>query len=328
MEDILDMFSDMSNNEKNHRNVVLVDVSYFAQRAFHGYFRSNEKVCHVSMRYTLLYTLLNRFKQLNISPMTHRIVFCYDGKNYWQKVIAPYYKCRRKEKRRDGKDWEGFANSMKSLRDELIEYFPFTVLYIDDVQWYNENTQTYHRSGLEADDVIGILSKRLTSEDRNVIVMTGDGDFTQLDYLPNLKIIGYDGGEIKAEHGCGTFDLIHKIVNGDAKDDVANINMRSNYWETKMDGERQISAKELARSICDVEDPFTLLTPEQSERYIENRILKDFNYIPKEMVEYVNKVYDEYDVNHNGKFRELFLDLQVKDEIIQDNLVDLIEKVL
>lgn len=329
--DIFDLFSDSNTAKRNHKNVVLVDVSYFAQRAFHGYFRSNEKVCHVSMRYTLLKTLLDRFNRMNINSHSHQIVMCYDSRNYWQTVSAPYYKCRRKlkrEKSKDKKDWEGFSESMASLRKEFVEYFPFTVMMMDDISWTDKETNLTHSNGMEADDVIGILAKRLTSEGKNVTVMTGDGDFTQLDYLPNLKIIGFDGKPAVPEYGCGYYDLLHKIINGDDKDDVANVNMRSNYWATKMEKEQQTSAKSLAREACSVDDPMSVLNEEQKKRFIENRSLKDFNYIPQDLVDAVNQEFTDYQPNPISKVRELFHYLKQNDMIIQDSLVDLIEKVL
>lgn len=322
---ILELFGNgvTSGNDgnKNHlKNVVLVDVSYFAQRTFHGQYKSGEKVTHVSMRYTLLMTLLHRFEKLGIKATTHEIILCYDGRRYWKKVVAPYYKCRRKDKPDDRKDWDGFREHMESVRNELIKYYPFMVLQFTNDAWYDRESDKMFVSGIEADDVIGVLAKRFSEEGRNVMVMTGDGDFTQLDYLDKLTIYDYDSNIVKPEHGCGAFDLIHKIVNGDAKDDVANIYMRSDYWDTKVDGERQTSAKKLARECCKVEDPLSILNEEQKARYIENRTLKDFNYIPRDLVDCINQRYDDYVINGMDKIYDLFYDLQVEESIIQDNL--------
>lgn len=332
--DIMDLFGFAGNVSKKD-NVALVDVSYFAQRTFHGQYRNGEKVNHVSMRYTLLMTLLHRFKKLGIHPNTHEIILCYDGSNYWQKEYAPYYKCTRKKRNLDGKDWEGFRTYMETVRKELVNYYPFTIMKFDELLWYKTvkeldehgleiEVKHPHYNGVEADDVIGVLAKRFTREGKNVTVMTGDGDFTQLDYLDNLSIVDYDCKPIVAKNGCGTFDLIHKIVNGDTKDSVANIYSRSNYWENKLEHEKQKSAKALARKCCEVDDPLTILNEEETERYVENRFLKDFNYIPEDIVNNINIKYDGYERNKKSDLIKLMYDLEVNGEIIQENLKKLI----
>lgn len=330
---VLSMFAGMENGDGNGnhlKNVVLVDVSHFAHRVFHGYFKSGEKVNHVSMRYTLLWTILNRFKNFNIKPSTHEIIFCYDGQNYWKKVVAPYYKCRRADRRKDNKDWEGFRESMNSLQAELEEYYPFMILQFNKEVWYNEDDEQTYVSGIEADDVIGVLAKRFSNdENRNVIVMTGDGDFTQLDYLDNLTIINFEGKIMTAEHGCGAFDLLHKIVNGDSKDDISNILMRSDYWATKLDGERQTSAKQLAKKCCDnFLNPTSVLTEEQKERFFENQRIQDFNFVPKDLQRAINNRYDNYILNERSKIRDFLYDLKLNDGLIQDNLVDLLKEMV
>lgn len=323
---LMDLFgiSEVEGNNNHLKNVVLIDVSYFAQRTFHGQFQRGERVNHISMRYTLLFTILIRLRRLNINPSTHEIIFCYDGNNYWQKVVSPYYKCRRKDRKPDGKDWDGYREYMDSVRDELKKYYPFMILQFKDIMWYQKETDKLNVSGIEADDVIGVLAKRFSLEGRNVIVMTGDGDFTQLDYLDNLSIYDFESKKIVAEHGCGAFDLVHKIVNGDAKDDVANINSRSNYWETRVDGERQDSAKALARQCCEVDDPLTILNEEQQKRYIENRVLKDFNFIPRDLVDSINEKYDNYIMNKPTQLYQFMYDLDVSEGLIQENLKKMI----
>lgn len=309
--------------EEYTKNVVLIDMSYFSVRVLFANF-ANQPVDLVSLRYSVLFSVISRLNKMNIKYNTHEIIMCFDGNNYWRKCYAPYYKARRKEKD-ERIDWEGYFKSLDLFYNELKDHLPVVALKVNDIQSPEILTDLGNpvSMGTEADDIIAVLAKRFALNDRNVLIFSGDGDFTQLDKFDGVKIVNFDMDEVKAEHGCGSNDLMHKIVNGDSKDDVANINERSDYWSTRVDGERQKSAKKLAGQMCAVHDYMSLLNEDQKIRFKENQLMKSFEHIPMYIQEEIVDRYLKYDNLPKSNVKTYIMNAKN----IQENLINLIIEV-
>jgi 5'-3' exonuclease len=91
------------------------------------------------------------------------VIIACDSKNYWRRDIFPFYKANRaKERDQDKHNWKLIFKCLDSVRADLIEFFPYKVLLIDNV---------------EADDIIAVLAK---NSKEKVLIVSRDHDYNQL----------------------------------------------------------------------------------------------------------------------------------------------------
>ena len=138
------------------------------------------------------------------------LVLCYDNKTNWRRDIFPNYKYSRRKDRKNSKlDWNSIFDALHLIRDELIEYFPYKVLQVENA---------------EADDIIASVVFHVAAEPKNyekVLILSGDKDFIQLhhknvqQWSPVTKKL-VNGIE---PHGY----LFEHILKGDKSDGIPNI---------------------------------------------------------------------------------------------------------
>lgn len=149
---------------KNQKNVLYIDANNMIFRAFHAAKATNNNPIHI---------LTNMVYSLK-SKIPHDYAFAiFDGKNNRESrlEIYPEYKSNR-----DDKD-DTVKNEIKNLKEKI--YQTFEVL----------GCVTYESNGIEADDVIGILSVRSAKKGWNVIAVSSDKDYNQLcQYSPYINI--------------------------------------------------------------------------------------------------------------------------------------------
>lgn len=268
--------------------VNLVDFSQLIISTIMATFKPTEKMSVDFIRHLCLNTLrANVLKNKKTYPT---IVVCVDNSRdgYWRRDFAYYYKKNRSESREESEwDWETIFEGMHTVVQELKDHMPYIVI---------DKTKT------EADDVIGVLTKYISTNHPacRIMITSSDGDFTQLHKFPNVKQWSPMMKKwVQCKHGSPRNDLRFKIVKGDKKDNVASINVRSDYYFTQAEGERAkpISTAKLLDPILKADDPLStdLMDDEQKKRYIENEILLDFEKIPDNIR---NPIIDEFT---NGK---------------------------
>ena len=121
------------------------------------------------IRHMCINTIRANVKQFK-SKYTN-VVICCDNKKYWRRDFFPFYKSQRKHDREaSGLDWNMIFETLNKIRDELKQNFPYKVLDVD---------------GAEADDVIAVLSARLSAHG-GVLILSSDKDFGQLQKYPNV----------------------------------------------------------------------------------------------------------------------------------------------
>lgn len=148
------------------------------------------------------------------------LVICCDDGNYWRKVFFPQYKANRKKERGESAlDWQVIFDSIKLLRDEINDNFPYPVIRV---------------SRCEADDVIATICKWSQSnelkqtgvieEPQPILIISTDGDLIQLQKYSNVqqftprdkKMVTFPTGM-----NADKFILEH-IIEGDTSDGVPN----------------------------------------------------------------------------------------------------------
>lgn len=92
-------------------------------------------------------------------------VFCWDGKSpTWRHILRPDYKANRKKDETALKEWNRLGKQLKPL-EQLLVTLGFHSINVD---------------GVEADDVIGIMTEALFKAGKDVIIYSGDKDMYQL----------------------------------------------------------------------------------------------------------------------------------------------------
>ena len=198
------------------------------------------------------------------------MVLCYDGENCWRKSIFSHYKESRKEAKETSKfDWSGFFEIMKNIKKEFSENLPY-----DSVEIPN----------MEADDIIASLVMK-NYESENIIIISSDKDFLQLQRYPNVKQYSpYHRKELTCEDPQKT--LFEHICRGDSSDGIPNILSDDDVLITEGTRQKSITSKKLEEWWKDKKiKTFDKNVPKNFER---NKKLIDFKFIPEEVLSQVN----------------------------------------
>ncbi len=117
-------------------------------------------------------------------------------KEIWRNEIYPQYKQSRK------------------VNNEVGEFFIYVYKNLMDKYTYLENERC------EADDVIGVLTKKLYKENK-VYIITGDHDYLQLLYNDNVQIYTMKMKSLREKSSGDRYtDLMMKVLCGDNSDNI------------------------------------------------------------------------------------------------------------
>ena len=162
------------------------------------------------------------------------------------------------------------------------------------------------RRSMSVDDIIGILCATISEE---IMIISGDKDFIQLQKYPNVKqyspitkknVNGENPGEYLKEH----------IFKGDTSDGVPNVLSPDN---TFTDGLRQ---KPLGKNKIAswMEHDFDDVAPndEVKRNYQRNRKLIDLTYTPEELTKEIINSYNEAPFGDRSKLLNYFIQKRLK----------------
>lgn len=230
------------------------------------------------------------------------LVICCDSKTYWRREYFPFYKAnRKKDREKSNLDWNLIFQTLNKIRDELKTNFPYRVLEIE---------------GAEADDIIGVLAARLSSNE-DILILSSDKDFAQLQkyssvsqYSPILKRF------IKNENPLSY--LKEHIIRGDRGDGVPNFLSSDNVFVI---GERQkvINKKRLTEWINSNYTEFCV-TDTMLRGYKRNQTLVDLDYTPEIIKSKIVDAYDNTKPNSRQKLLTYFIENRLK------NLIPIIDE--
>ena len=224
------------------------------------------------------------------------LVLCYDDKHCWRKDYFPYYKQNRKKARSQSSlDWNELFDILTKIQNELEENFPYKVLKIN---------------GAEADDIIAILSNKISSTPNlyeEILIISGDKDFIQLhqkenikQYSPTLKkyVVDENPEQYKFEH----------IIRGDKGDGVPNVLSQDTVFVEDL-RQRPITKKKLTEW-----KENGIPEGEIKRNYQRNKTLIDFDSIPNELGELIyNKWVDKITQNDKSKILPYFMKHRLKE---------------
>jgi 5'-3' exonuclease len=209
------------------------------------------------------------------------MVLAYDSKKYWRKEYFPYYKQnRKKDRERSGHDWSAIFDLLNAIRDEIREFFPYKVVEV---------------LGAEADDVISTLCKNKGPKEL-ILILSGDKDFIQLQKYPGVFQYNPITKKSIAYNDPHTFIKEH-VIKGDKSDGIPNFLSPDDCFVSGL-RQRPISQKNLSKWVDQEPDAFCA-NETQLANYHRNRVLIDFDYVPKEIEQ---QIMDQFkSLNTSGK---------------------------
>ena len=224
------------------------------------------------------------------------LVLCYDDKHCWRKDYFPYYKQNRKKASSESSlDWNELFDILTKIQNELEENFPYKVLKIN---------------GAEADDIIAILSNKISSTPNlyeEILIISGDKDFIQLhqsdnvkQYSPTLKkfVVDENPEQYKFEH----------IIRGDKGDGVPNVLSQDTVFVEDL-RQRPITKKKLTEW-----KENGIPEGEIKRNYQRNKTLIDFDSIPNELGELIYNMWvDKITQNDKSKILPYFMKHRLKE---------------
>jgi len=193
------------------------------------------------------------------------IIFCMDTpkEKLWRTEIQNDYKSGRTD---------------LSLKTNFKTTFNYTYdIMIPKIIELNKNINKLRIDEVEADDIIACICMHLETVDpkQQIYLVSGDEDFLQLG-RDNLIFINYKKKKpfiLTKEEAA--LSLNNKILNGDTSDNIPSI------FPKGMRGKKEILNSE------DKLKNYLENNPESKEQYDKNKLMIDFNNIPKK---YFNKI--------------------------------------
>lgn len=247
------------------------------------------------LRHLILDTIRSNVSKNIIKYPEAIIAFDNSADGYWRRDIAWYYKKNRAKGREESPiDWDTVFPWINKIVDEMCTYYP---------------RKTIRLAKTEADDIIAVLTKHFASQGREVLISSGDSDFTQLHKYKGVKQWSPPLKKwVKPKYGSAHADLMVKLIKGDKKDGVAPIKCRSDYIITKVEGERAPSvSQKWLDELTNAVDAKELLSGELLARYEENQKLLDFDFIPDYISQPILDAYHNNNIPARGRLYSYFV---------------------
>jgi hypothetical protein len=206
------------------------------------------------------------------------IIVCVDGRNSWRKGVFPYYKAHRKlAKQKSDIPWDLVFECIDILKQELREFFPYKVVEVETA---------------EADDVIAILTRELTSKGEKVMIISSDKDFKQLQTYPGVS--QYSPLQDKQLEEIDPLGYLKgHIIMGDKGDGIPNIMSDDDVFVT--DGKRQKPCGPAKVNQWIDKEPDDFCTNDTMRRnYDRNKVLVDLIHcVPEGLQEEIQQTFNE-----------------------------------
>ena len=268
--------------------MILVDMNQIslASIMMHLHIQKEKQIDENTVRHMILNSL--RMYRSRFVSEFGELVLCYDSRHYWRRDYFPEYKhSRRKGREKDTKDWDNIFGCLNKIKEEIKNNMPYKFLEV---------------YGAEADDIIATLCAESSDE---VMILSGDKDFIQLQKYPNVKqyspitkkmISGFNADDYLKEH----------VLKGDSSDGVPNVLSPDNSF---VDGIRQkpLSKKKIAAMI---EGKFP--NDEIKRNYQRNKTLIDLTCSPEELRTEILDTFKEAPENSRNKILNYFIKQRLK----------------
>jgi len=268
--------------------MILVDMNQIslASIMMHLHMQKEKNIDEKMVRHMILNSL--RMYRSKFLSEFGELVLCYDSRHYWRRDYFPEYKhSRRKGREKDSKNWDEIFSCLNKIKEEIKNNMPYKFLEV---------------YGAEADDIIATLCSESSDE---VMILSGDKDFIQLQIYPNVK--QYSPITKKMINGINPDDYLKEhVLKGDSSDGVPNVLSPDNSF---VDGIRQkpLSKKKISAMISG-----RFPNDEIKRNYQRNKTLIDLGCIPSELRTEILDIYKEAPQNKRSKILSYFIKQRLK----------------
>ena len=252
------------------------------------------------LRHMILNTIrLNRNK---FADKYGEMVICCDSKKYWRRDVFPYYKAsRKKDREASGVDWNTMFNTLSTVRQELIDNFPYKTLMVE---------------GAEADDIIGTLVHKYNQYEKEILILSSDKDFMQLQVYHNVKQYSPVHKKFIRTADAELY-LKEHIIKGDRGDGIPNVASPDSVFVTG--GRQKPMRKKLIEQIANT-NVFTAgdVSEEIKRNFARNKQLVDLSETPKELQDEIVSSYTNYEVKDRSGLFNYFVNNKLRN--LMENL--------
>jgi len=256
--------------------MIIIDYS---QVCIANYMKAIGKYTNIPVEIDLLrHMILNSIRAVNSKFRTQygELVIAVDSPNSWRRDFFPYYKANRSQVRKTSDvDWAELYACLKKIKDELIEYFPYTVIQIEKT---------------EADDIIGVLARHCIEQQEACLIVSGDKDFIQLQ-ADNIFIKQWDTKNERwmTDANPKRFMFEH-VMRGDLADGIPNVYSPDDQFITKAARQKKITTKLLdtlwEQGLESADLPYlkrniTLIDLRRTPKELQEQIIAAYHSSPK-----------------------------------------------
>ena len=241
------------------------------------------------VRHMILNSL--RMYRTRFSSEFGELVLCYDSKHYWRRDYFPQYKANRKKGReKSDQDWDAIFECLNTIKEEIRTNMPYKFLEV---------------YGAEADDIIATICSEY---DEEIMILSGDKDFIQLQKFPNIK--QYSPITKKMVNGINPVGYLQEhILKGDTSDGIPNVLSPDH---TFTDGLRQTPlTKKKIVSIMETL-PFSSLPDKIKRNHQRNKKLIDLASAPSELSHEILKTYRSSPFGDRSKLLNYFIQKRLR----------------
>lgn len=228
------------------------------------------------------YMMINSvYESLYRVDNTTEVILAVDDTKSWRSLYFPRYKESRKIQRekKEDIDWQYLFKTLNDFYLEIKEHLPFKVLKVQNS---------------EADDIIAILCKEILKEPKHII--SNDEDFLQLCSENDVILYNPSKKEVISCENPEMF-VIEKSLLGQKKDDIFNIKTPSDWGltpETQGKKKPGFGPAALEKTLIYGWEKW-IKDNNYEDNFKRNRVLIDFNYIPKSIRSNIRKAYETYE---------------------------------
>jgi 5'-3' exonuclease len=242
-------------------------------------------------------TYVKKFKE-KYGP---EVIIACDNKNYWRRNIFPEYKASRKKSRdASGHDWSSIFEVLSKIRQELKDHSPYKVIDVDTC---------------EADDIIAVLAMKYSST-QNVMILSSDKDFAQLQKYPNVEQYSPILKK-QIKEPLPSLQLKQLVIRGDKGDGIPNILSKDDVF---VSGGRQKPITEAKIINWLNQEPKEFCNEEMLRNYNRNELLIDLTKIPEKLVEAILDTYGTVKPKTKNQFMNYMITNRLK------NLLEVIDE--
>ena len=244
----------------------------------------------------LRHMILNSIRAYNVKFKAQfgEMIIAADAGHNWRRQVFPYYKAnRRKNREKSEINWTVVFETLNKVREELKEHFPYRVIHVD---------------GAEADDIIGTIVQTFGDTNEQILILSGDKDFVQLQRYMNVQQFDPVQKKWRKTNDPDRFIKEH-IMRGDTGDGVPNFLSAD---DTFVVGSRQKPISQKKLDLWLETDPQTFCDEKMLRGYLRNQQLVDLNFIPTDIKKEVLAQFEEQKGKGRDKLFNYFIERRLK----------------